>query len=117
MKTKVNIKDLSYVGGNEVTYKNQGPKTSKSISSKSMSVSPEVDVRGCMVEEALGILDKFLDDAYLSHLPQITIIHGKGTGALRAGIHTFLRRVKYIKSFRIGNFGEGESGVTIVEFK
>ncbi len=117
MKTKVNIKDLSYVGGNEVSYKNHEPKTKKSVSSKSMSISPEVDVRGCMVEEAQGILDKFLDDAYLSHLPQITIIHGKGTGALRAGIHTFLKRVKYIKSFRIGNFGEGDSGVTIVEFK
>lgn len=117
MKTKVNIKDLSYVGGEETSYKKKTPKTGKSVGNKSMTVSPEVDVRGCMVEEAVGILDKFLDDAYLSHLPQVTIIHGKGTGALRTGIHSFLRRVKYIKSFRIGSFGEGDSGVTVVEFK
>ncbi|WP_304943369.1 endonuclease MutS2 [Vallitalea guaymasensis] len=117
MKTKVNIKNLSYVKSAEVNYTNKAPKNKNNISSKSMSISTEYDVRGRSVEEALGELDKFLDDAYLSHLPQITIIHGKGTGTLRAAIHTFLRKVKYVKSFRIGNYGEGESGVTIVEFK
>lgn len=117
MKTKVNIKNLSYVKSNEVNYKNKIPKAKNNISTKSMSISPEIDVRGRNVDEAIGELDKFLDDAYLSHLPQITIIHGKGTGVLRAGIHTFLRKVKYVKSYRIGNYGEGESGVTIVEFK
>ena len=117
MKTKVNIKNLSYVGTNETSYKNNTPKARNNVSSKSMSISPEIDVRGTNVTEAVAILDKFLDDAYLSHLPQVTIIHGKGTGILRAGIHSFLRRVKYVKSYRIGNYGEGESGVTIVEFK
>ncbi|GKX32114.1 endonuclease MutS2 [Vallitalea longa] len=117
MKTKVNIKNLSYVKSNEIDYKTKVPKTKNNISSKSMSISPEIDVRGRNVDEAIGELDKFLDDAYLSHLPQITIIHGKGTGVLRAGIHTFLKRVKYVKTYRIGNYGEGDSGVTIVEFK
>jgi DNA mismatch repair protein MutS2 len=118
MKTIVNISDLSYVETNEKKYTNTKPSKGKNkISSKSMSVSPEIDVRGRTVEEAIGEIDKFLDDAYLAHLPQITIIHGKGTGTLRSAIHSFLRRVKYVKTYRIGNFGEGDSGVTIVEFK
>ncbi|MCT4598356.1 MAG: endonuclease MutS2 [Vallitalea sp.] len=118
MKTIVNISDLSYVETNQQKYTNTKPSKGKNkISSKSMSVSPEIDVRGRTVEEAIGEIDKFLDDAYLAHLPQITIIHGKGTGTLRSAIHSFLRRVKYVKTYRIGNFGEGDSGVTIVEFK
>ncbi|MCT4544883.1 MAG: endonuclease MutS2 [Vallitalea sp.] len=117
MKTKVNIKNLNYVKSEVINYNNKIPKSKNNVSSKSMSISTEIDVRGRNVEEALGELDKFLDDAYLSHLPQITIIHGKGTGTLRAAIHTFLKRIKYVKSYRIGNYGEGEAGVTIVEFK
>ena len=84
---------------------------------KSASIRPEINVLGKTVDEAVSILDKYLDDAYLSHLPQVTIIHGKGTGALRAGIQNYLKKLKYVKSFRAGSFGEGEMGVTIVEFK
>lgn len=84
---------------------------------KSSTIRPEINVLGKTVDEAVAILDKYLDDAYLSHLPQVTIIHGKGTGALRTGIQNYLKKLKYVKSYRAGNFGEGEMGVTIVEFK
>ena len=69
------------------------------------------------VAEALSVLDKYLDDAYLAHIPQVRVVHGRGTGALRNGVHNHLRRLKYVKSFRLGNFGEGDTGVIIVEFK
>ena len=69
------------------------------------------------VDEALPELDKYLDDAYLSHLSQVTIIHGRGTGALKDAVHAHLKRTKYVKSYRLGAFGEGDQGVTIVEFK
>lgn len=68
------------------------------------------------VDEALPVLEKYLDDAYLAHLPQVTIIHGRGTGALRDAVHQYLKRVRYVKSYRVGAFGEGDHGVTIVEF-
>ena len=84
---------------------------------KSSTIRPEINVLGKTVDEAIAILDKYLDDAYLSHLPQVTIIHGKGTGALRTGIQNYLKKLKYVKSYRAGSFGEGEMGVTIVEFK
>ena len=69
------------------------------------------------VDEALAVLDKYLDDAYLAHLSQVRVVHGRGTGALRNGVHSHLKKLKYVKSFRLGNFGEGDTGVTIVEFK
>ena len=72
---------------------------------------------GKTVVEAIPLLDKYLDDAYLSHLAQVTVIHGRGTGALRKAVHDHLKHVSYIKSYRIGEFGEGDHGVTIVEFK
>lgn len=72
---------------------------------------------GYNVEEATHILDKYLDDCVLSGLPNVRIVHGKGTGALRAGIHTFLKKHPHVKSFRLGTFGEGEMGVTVVELK
>lgn len=78
---------------------------------------PEIDIRGSMVDEAIEVVDKYLDDAYLSHLPRVYIIHGKGTGALRQGIHNFLRSSPHVKSYRLGEYGEGDSGVTVVEFK
>ena len=84
---------------------------------KSSTIRPEINVLGKTVDEAVAILDKYLDDAYLSHLPQVTIIHGKGTGALRTGIQNYLKKLKYVKSYRAGSFGEGEMVVTIVEFK
>ncbi len=85
--------------------------------SKALSVSPEINLLGKTVDEAVAELDKYLDDAYLSHLSSVRIVHGKGTGALRKGIHQYLRRQKHVKSFRLGEFGEGDAGVTIVEFK
>jgi DNA mismatch repair protein MutS2 len=85
--------------------------------SKTSTISPEVDVRGLMVDEAVQVVDKYLDDAYLSGLKQVTIIHGKGTGALRAGITAMLRRHPHIEGHRPGVYGEGEMGVTIVTIK
>ena len=85
--------------------------------SKSLSVSPEINLLGKTVDEAVSELDKYLDDALLSHLNTVRVVHGKGTGALRKGIHEFLRRQKHVKSYRLGEFGEGDAGVTIVELK
>ena len=85
--------------------------------SKSASISPEINLLGCTVDEAVARLDKYLDDAYISKLSQVRIVHGKGTGALRAGITAYLKGIPYIKNFRLGEAGEGDAGVTIVEFK
>ena len=85
--------------------------------SKSASISPEINLLGCTVDEAVSKLDKYLDDAYISKLSQVRIVHGKGTGALRAGITAYLKGIPYIKNFRLGEAGEGDAGVTIVEFK
>lgn len=85
--------------------------------SKSASVSTEINLIGKTTDEAIAVLDKYLDDAYLAHLPSVRIVHGKGTGALRNAVQTHLRRLKYIKSFHLGEFGEGDAGVTIAEFK
>ena len=74
-------------------------------------------VLGCTVDEAVARLDKYLDDAYIARVPQVRIVHGKGTGALRNGVTAYLRGVPYIKSFRLGEIGEGDAGVTIVDFK
>ena len=82
-----------------------------------MSISPVFNIIGKRVDEAMPLVDKYLDDAYLSHLPKVTIIHGRGTGALRDAVHAHLKKTKYVKSYRIGEFGEGDHGVTIVEFK
>lgn len=85
--------------------------------SKSATIRPDINLIGKTVDEALPLLDKYLDDAYLSHLSQVTVIHGRGTGALKNAVHAHLKKTKYIKSFRLGAFGEGDQGVTIVEFK
>ncbi len=82
---------------------------------KSRTIKPEINLLGLTVDEAIMELDKYLDDACLSHLSQVRIVHGKGTGALRKGVHEYLRKQKYVKSFRLGEFGEGDAGVTIVE--
>ena len=84
---------------------------------KAQYISPEIDLRGLMTEEGCERAGKYLDDAYLAGLPQVTLIHGKGTGALRSAIHTQLKKHSYVKNFRVGTFGEGENGVTIVELK
>ena len=102
------IKNKSYSSSNKYT---------SSLDMKSKSVSPEINVIGQNVEDALFIVDKYLDDCYLANLPTARIVHGKGTGKLRNGIHDFLKKHPHVKSFRLGTFGEGEMGVTVVEFK
>lgn len=95
------------------------PKVSASsiTNTKNKTVSSEINLLGCNVEEAISLLDKFLDDGYLASLQTVHIVHGKGTGKLRAGIHSYLKKHPHVKSFRLGTFGEGEAGVTVVELK
>ncbi len=114
MKMKLNLNDLRIVDEKPAKPKG-GAKSSVGI--KSMTVGTELDIRGEDVESAIILVEKFIDDAILSSLHEIRIIHGKGTGALRAGIHSFLKRQKRVKSFRLGGFGEGDAGVTIAELK
>lgn len=119
MRSKIHISDLVLLQEEAViTAPNmQKTNTGKIKMSKSASVGIEINLLGKTVDEAIAELDKYLDDAYLAHMPSVRIVHGKGTGALRKGVHNYLRRVKYVKSFRLGEFGEGDAGVTIVEFK
>ena len=91
--------------------------TGKIKMSKTLSISTEINLLGKTVDEALPALDKYLDDAYLAHLPSVRVVHGKGTGALRNAVHSHLKRLKYVKEFRLGEYGEGDAGVTIVTFK
>lgn len=120
LRSQVNIKDLELIHEPDIT----GPGVSRGAGgsgkikmAKSASVSMELNLLGKTVDEATAELDKYLDDAYLAHMPSVRIVHGKGTGALRKGVHTYLRRNKHVKSFRLGEFGEGDAGVTIVELK
>ena len=119
MRSKVHISDLAILQEDPVITAPNMQKTStgKIKMSKSSSVGIEINLLGKTVDEAIAELDKYLDDAYLAHMPSVRIVHGKGTGALRKGVHNYLRRVKYVSSFRLGEFGEGDAGVTIVEFK
>lgn len=122
LRSLVNIKDLELlneqdVSGPTLETKRMNTGSGKIKMSKSASVSPEVNLIGMTVDEAIPILDKYLDDAYLAHLPQVRVVHGRGTGALKAGVHKHLKRLKYVKDFRLGEFGEGDTGVTIVTFK
>lgn len=91
--------------------------SSKIKMSKSLSISTEINLLGKTVDEALNDLDKYLDDAYLAHLSSVRVVHGKGTGALRNAVHNYLKRLKYVKEYRLGEYGEGDAGVTIVTFK
>ena len=118
LRSLVNIKDIELLDEPVIT----GPSLNKTGSgkikmSKSSTISPEVNLIGMTVDEALPVLDKYLDDAYLSHLNQVRVVHGRGTGALKAGVHKHLKKLKYVKEFRLGEFGEGDTGVTIVTFK
>lgn len=119
LRSQVNISDLEII-------EEQNPYTAKNMRrtgkgklkmSKSLSVSPEINLLGKTVDEAVAELDKYLDDAILSHLNTVRIVHGKGTGALRKGVHEYLRRQRHVKSYRLGEFGEGDAGVTIAELK
>ena len=85
--------------------------------SKSASVGIELNLLGKTTDEALNELDKYLDDAYMAHMPSVRIVHGKGTGTLRKAVHNYLRKQRHVKSFRLGEFGEGDAGVTIVKLK
>lgn len=118
MRTQTNVKDLVLVDEATVTTPTvQRTGAGKIKMSKTLSVSTEINLLGKTVDEALPALDKYLDDAYLAHLPSVRVVHGKGTGALRSAVHNHLKRLKYVKEFRLGEYGEGDAGVTIVTFK
>lgn len=117
MKLKTNLRDVRRKKEDSEPKKQKKQASFGNSLSKTMNLSSEVDVRGETVDTAVAIIDKFLDDAMLSSLAQVRIIHGKGTGLLRKGIHSYLKRLSYVKSYRLGTFGEGDSGVTVVEFK
>ena len=119
LRSQVNISDLEII-------EEPSPYTSKKPNhsskgrigmGKSLSVSPEINLLGKTVDEAVAELDKYLDDALLSHLNTVRVVHGKGTGALRKGVHEYLRRQKHVKSYHLAEFGEGDAGVTIVDLK
>ena len=118
IRSKVHISDLELV--DEPVINTPGLSRTgagKIRMSKSTSVSTEINLLGKTVDEAVAELDKYLDDAYLAHLKSVRIVHGKGTGALRKGVHNYLRRQKHVADFHLAEFGEGDAGVTIVEFK
>ena len=118
MRSQVNLRDLELIPDVEtVNPRTTRTGTGKIKMSKSASVSTEINLLGKTVDEALAELDKYLDDAYLSHMPSVRVVHGKGTGALRKAVQNYLRRQKHIASYRLGEFGEGDAGVTIVTFK
>ena len=119
MRSKIHISDLVLLQEENVISAPNMQRTSagKIKMSKSSSVGIEINLLGRTVDEAIAELDKYLDDAYLAHIPSVRVVHGKGTGALRKGIHNYLRRVKYVSSFHLAEFGEGDAGVTIVNFK
>lgn len=118
LRSKVHISDLQLIDEPVIT----GPALSRTGAgkikmNKSASVRTEINLLGKTVDEAISELDKYLDDAYLAHLSSVRIVHGKGTGALRKGVHNYLKRLKYVQDFHLAEFGEGDAGVTIVEFK
>ncbi len=118
IRSKVSLSDLVLVEEETInTGKMQRSSSGKLKMSKTYSVSTEINLLGRTVDEALSELDKYLDDAYLAHLPSVRVVHGKGTGALRNAVHNYLRKNKVVKRYRLGEFGEGDAGVTIVEFK
>ena len=122
LRSQVNIKDLELletatISGPGVPQKKEKTGSGKIKMSKSFSVATELNLIGMTTDEAIPTLDKYLDDAYLAHLPAVRIVHGRGTGALRKAVHARLKKLKYVKEFRLGEFGEGDTGVTIVTFQ
>ena len=114
LQSTVKISDVEIIK-EEKQSKQQKTAQYRASVNKAKNIKPEINLLGMTVDEAIMELDKYLDDACLSHLNQVRIVHGKGTGALRKGVHEYLKRQKYVKSFRLGEFGEGDAGVTIVE--
>ena len=118
LRSQVNISDLELIDEEVITSPTLKKTGSGKIKmTKTANISTELNIIGLTTAEAIPKLDKYLDDAYLSHVPQVTIIHGRGTGALRNAVHAHLKKCKYVKSYRVGEFGEGDHGVTIVTFR
>lgn len=118
LRSLINIKDLEPIDEPVITAPNLQKMSSGKIKmSKTATISTEVNLIGLTTSEAIPKMEKYLDDAYLAHLPSVRVVHGRGTGALRTAVHKQLKRLNYVKSFRLGEFGEGDSGVTVVEFK
>ncbi len=118
IRTQAKVTDLEFIADAPIEKKKpQGSGAGKLAMQKSLSVSTEINLIGKTVDEALAVLEKYLDDAYLAHMPSVRVVHGKGTGALRNAVHYKLRRLSYVKEFRLGEYGEGDAGVTIVTFK
>lgn len=120
MRSKVNINDLILLEDNDTAAKTTGKKsryTGNGGFSKAATISPEINLLGLNGDEAVAKLDKYLDDAYVSHLKSVRVVHGKGTGALRKAVHQYLRKQKIVDEFHLAEFGEGDAGVTIVTFK
>ena len=119
IRTQTNVKDLAYAQEDEIKTPNMNFSggAGKLKMSKAMNISAEINLLGRTGDEAISELEKYLDDAYIAHLPSVRIVHGKGTGALRTAIHNYLRRQKHVADYRLGEYGEGDAGVTIVTFK
>ena len=132
LRSLVNIRDLELLNEKDIsatlgdgsslsyggkTAKSKGSGSSQIKMSKSSTISAEVNLIGMTVDEAVPAMEKYLDDAYLAHLQTVRVVHGRGTGALKNACHKRLRQLKYVKEFRLGQFGEGDSGVTVVTFK
>ncbi|MCR5281807.1 MAG: endonuclease MutS2 [Lachnospiraceae bacterium] len=118
IRTKAQVDDIILIEEDTIT----GPGISHSsygkiTMSKSRNVGTEINLLGKTVDEAIMALDKYLDDAYMAHIPMVRVVHGKGTGALRSAVHQYLKRQKHVKDYRLGEFGEGDAGVTIVTFR
>lgn len=119
MQSRVSVRDVEFAGNANVqaSKPKQPAKKSGSYSPKALTVSHELNLIGMTTDEARPVLEKYLDDAYLAHMDQVRIVHGRGTGALKNMVHERLKKIKYVDSFRLGVFGEGDTGVTIVKFK
>ena len=118
LRSKVNINDLVLVNEDAISPNKRlgGNGGGKIKMSKSMNISPEINLIGMRADEAIAKLDKYLDDAYIAHLASVRVVDGKGTGALRNAVHSHLKGMKSVKEFHLGEFGEGDAGVTIVTF-
>ena len=111
----ISSKNSKYVNNKKASFEHG--KVTTNQSSKAKFISPEINVIGQTVDDAIYVIDKYLDNCVISGTSPVRIVHGKGTGKLREGIHQYLKKHSHVKSFRLGTFGEGEMGVTVVELK